>query len=182
MIMIAAKTQLRIAALAFGAASVLAVDAQSQPAAPGAPCRIVWDGATSGGDTQTMHAELQLTRSAPQADGSLIMFGSGQGTVTYRSGAGLRITRGSPFIAKLTVVLSSENGRTADIDIDTAPDEPDHEIVADPGGFTFDTEAEAPPTVTVPLQDGVTASYSEFLGAGARRHGKTGTMTLHYCR
>jgi hypothetical protein len=48
-----------------------------------APATITWcsvprtDGATSGGDTQTTHAELQLTRNAPQANGSFIMFGSG---------------------------------------------------------------------------------------------------------
>jgi hypothetical protein len=172
------------AALAFGVAFILApVRAQDQTTiadAP-APCRIVWDGETSGGDTQTAHGELRLTRSAPQADGSFVMFGSGEATVTYHSGAGLTITRGSPFIAKLDVTLSSENGRTAEINIDLAADEADHEIVANPGGFTFSTEAETPPTVTVPLRDGASVPYSESHGAGIHHHAVSGTVTLHYC-
>ena len=63
--------------LALGGARVLApAREQFQAAADSVPCRIVWDGATSGGDSQTTHAELQLTRNAPQAGGSFIMFGA----------------------------------------------------------------------------------------------------------
>ena len=172
------------AALALGAVFVLAaVRTQDQTTTGGAPlpCRIIWDGETKGGDTQTTHGELQLTRSAPQADGSFVMFGSGQATVTYHSGAGLTITSGSPFTAKLDVTLSSQDGRTAEISIGLAADEPDHEIVANPGGFTFSTDAEMPPNVTVPLQDGASVPYSESLGSGIRHHEKSGTFKLQYC-
>jgi hypothetical protein len=172
------------AALAFGAAFVFApAPAQNQTTTSNAPapCRIVWDGQTSGGDTQTAHGQLQLTRSVPQADGSFIMFGSGQATVTYHSGAGFTITSGSPFIAKLDVTLNSKDGRTAEINIDLAADETDHEIVEDPGRMTFSTEAEMPPTVTMPLQDGASVPYSESHGTGIRHHAKSGTVTLHYC-
>ena len=170
-------------ALASGAALVLApAHAQDQTKtgnAP-APCRIIWDGQTSGGDTQTAHGELQLTRNAPQADGSFMMFGSGQAAVTYHSGAGLTITSGSPFITKLDITLSSADGRTAEISIDLAADETDHEIVANPGGFTFSTDAETPPTVTVPLHDGASVPYSESHGAGIHFHATSGTVTLYY--
>jgi hypothetical protein len=172
------------AVLALCAAFVFApARAQDQTTTGGAPtlCSIVWDGQTSGGDTQTAHGELQFTRSVPQANGGFIMFGSGQATVIYHSGAGLTITSGSPFTAKLEVILTSDDGRTAHISIDTATDEPDHEIVADPGGFTFSTDAEMPPKVTMPLQDGASVPYSESLGSGIRLHGKSGTFTLRYC-
>ena len=158
------------------------VPAQFPAAAGAGPCRIVWDGATKGGDTQTAHADLKLTRNAPQADGSFIMFGEGDATVTYQPGrAGARVTAGSPFTAKLEVTLTSADGKTATVDIDIAPDEGDHTVVVDPGGFTFATEAEMPPPVTVPLKDGVTTPYTESHGSGSMKHEKTGTITLHYC-
>lgn len=172
------------AAVAFGVAFVLAPAGAQDKTTTGdapVPCSIVWDGQTGGGDTQTAHGEMQLTRSVPQADGSFIMFGTGQATVTYHSGAGLTITSGSPFVTKLEVILNSEDGRTAKISIDIAADEPDHEIVANPGEFTFTTDAEMPPSVTVPLQDGASVPYSESHGAGIRLHTKSGTVTLHYC-
>jgi hypothetical protein len=171
-------------ALAFVVAFVLApARAQDQTTIGDAPalCRIVWDGETSGGDTQTAHAELVFTRSVPQPDGSFIMFGSGEATVTYHSGAGLTITSGSPFTAKLDVILTSNDGRTAEVSIGDAPDETGHEIVANPGGFTFTADAEMPPKVTVPLLDGASVPYSESHGTGMRHHGESGTITLHYC-
>ena len=169
--------------LALGGARVPApAREQFQAAADSVPCRIVWDGATSGGDTQTAHAEVQLTRNAPQADGSFIMFGAGDATVTYHSGlAGARVTAGSPFTAKLEVTLSSDDGKTATVDIDLAPNEGDHTIVVDPGGFTYSVEASMPPSVTLPLKDGASVPYSEFHGSGAHRAGRTGTITLQYC-
>jgi hypothetical protein len=176
---IATSAALAVATV-FVLAPVRAQDLTATGAAP-APCRIVWDGQTGGGDTQTAHAELQLTPSAPQPDGSFVMFGSGQATVTYHSGAGFTITSGSPFIAKLGVTLNSKDGRTAEISIDLAADETEHTIVANPGAMTFTTDAEMPPTVTVPLQDGASVPYSETHGAGIRHHTKSGTVTLHYC-
>ncbi len=162
-------------------AGALALGGARVPA-PDAPCRIVWDQTTSGGDWQTAHADLKLTRSAPQADGSFVMFGGGTATVTYHSGlAGARVTSGSPFDAKLDLTLSSEDGKTAVVDIGLAADEADHEVVVNPGGFTYSVEATMPPSDTIPLKDGVTTSYSVFHGSGAHRAGRTGTLTLHYC-
>jgi len=124
---------------------------------------------------------MQIERSLPQEDGSLIMFGSGEATVTYHSGAGLRVTSGSPFTAKLDVNLMSKDGRTAEINIDNAADEPDHEISMEPGGFKFSVQMDTPPTVTVNLQDGASVPYSETHGSGKHQAGTTGTVTLHYC-
>ena len=109
------------------------------------------------------------------------MFGSGTAKVTYHSGAGLTISSGSPFVAKLDVTLDSNDGQTAEQTIDLAADEPNHTIVADPGGFTFSTDAETPPTVTVPLQDGASVPYSRSHGTGMRHRAASGTVTLYYC-
>jgi hypothetical protein len=183
--MILSRVQIAImtAVLAVGAGLMLAPQrAQSQATPPSVPCRIVWDEETSGGDTQTTHAEMQLTRSAPQADGSFMMFGSGRATITYHSANRCRITGGSPFTATISVMLTSMNGRTADVEIYSLDGSSPVDMVCALGaGFTADVDVSEPPTVTVPLQDGARVPYSTGGGAGIYRHATAGTVTLQYC-
>jgi hypothetical protein len=183
--MFLSRVRIAITAAAVAGGAVLALapgGAQSQAVSGDAPCRLVWDGDESGGDTQTTHAELTLSGGARQPDGSFMMFGAGQGTVTYHTASGCTITGGNPFTANFTAILNSEDGRTAEVDITSM--DPSHPITTrcSLGESTIDADPSEPPTVTVALADGASAPYSLSQGAGPLHHkGKTGTVTLHYC-
>jgi hypothetical protein len=165
--------------LATAAATALLVAPQALHGQGAArPCRIVFDGRTTAGDVLTQRGVIQLTNYMPQADGSLIMMGSGESTATFEARGGCTVESGSPFTERMNAFLVSDDGRTAEIDITSVRVASAEITFRCPGGtaqtrVTIDT----PPTITVPLRDGVTVPYEDDFGRGKM----TGTLKLEFC-
>jgi hypothetical protein len=118
-------------------------------------------------------------------------FASGEATVTYRtSAAGCTIVSGSPYKAKFDVILSSDDGKTAQVDISAQDESYKLTLACNQQGIgrlrnvptggakqsINEVEPADPPTIKVPLKAGST-DYSESRGP----RGRKGTLTLQYC-
>lgn len=172
--------------LAIGAALLLA-PARAQDDAPltGIPCRISWQDTTHGGDWFESQGEAELTQIMPQGDGSFVAMGQGQGTVKYHTTArGCHLTSSDTFNATYQVMVMSENGRTAQVDISSQ--DPSHRFdllcPLAPGGRTTTSDYEPPeiPSVEAELHEGATA-FSEDNASDHGHAGHDGSVTLHYC-
>jgi len=179
-------TALALALLASGAALVFA-PAHAQDDAPltGIPCRISWDDTTHGGDWFESRGEAELTQIMPQGDGSFVAMGHGTGTVKYHSTTpGCHLTSSDTFSASYMVMVESEDGRMASVDISS--DDPSHRFdllcPMAPGGRTTTSDYEPPeiPSVTAELHEGATP-FSEDHASDHGHGGHAGTVTLHYC-
>ena len=147
----------------------------------GIPCRVSWDETTHGGDWQTVHGDVELTQIMPQGGGSFMAMGTGQGIVTYHSaGPCGDDVANRTWNATYTVTVMSQDGRSAEVDIDS--DDDPHQVVVCPstGAFTFDAYAPSLPTVTAPLHEGATP-FSQNHAGDHGPAGRAGTVTLHYC-
>jgi hypothetical protein len=147
-----------------------------------------------GADPSTQHGEIQLGPKMPQADGSFIIMGQGSITIQYgpengRLRDGCTVIEGARKTVSLQAIVSSEDGRTGEIDLISmappymvafnCPDLPGTPLGARTGG-RMETKVTplTPPTVTMPLVHGATQTFDD--GDGRVTH--TGTLSLHYCR
>jgi hypothetical protein len=80
----------------------------------------------------------------------------------------------------MQVMVSSNDGRTAEIDI--LPTDYEFEVSfkcpATVGTMETNAGVSVPPTVRIPLREGARANYMD----GDTRAGATGTVSLKYCR
>jgi hypothetical protein len=144
-------------------------------------CRIRFHDEGYGGDTTTTDGVIELDRAAPQADGSIVYMGQGQATATYNA-PGCRVT-GSPHTHTLMGIVSSEDGRTATVDI-TPMDMGLYPVVVQcgPQRSEMDVAVNAPEGVELPLQDGASVSYDVRHDLIFAHGGSRGTVSLEYCR
>lgn len=149
---------------------------------PGPICRLVWDDrGTGAGDTRSTHAELTMSSAlAPNIPGTYTADGTGEGTVTYYSANRCPVTRGSPWTAHFEANLTSDDGRSATVQISSPDDSHSVTVACGRGAATFDVDASFLPKTTVPLKDGVASEYSWSKAGG--RVGARGTITLFYCK
>ena len=182
---------------AFGGAWLLAPAAAQIHTAPqnqvqGIPCRVSFENSTHGGDWASVKGEIALTQITPQADGAFVARGHGQGRVVYHSANSCRITGGNPFTADYDVTVTSQDGRTAQIDISSIDDPHDINfrcpgIVGGRGPqasiprSTYSMDPPGLPTVTVELHEGSTPFAHDMAGPGGHHAGDQGSVTLHYC-
>jgi hypothetical protein len=177
---------LAAALVASGAALVLApAHAQGDAPLTGIPCRISWEDTTHGGDWFENRGEAELTQIMPQGDGSFVAMGHGTGSVKYHSTArGCHLTSSDTFSASYMVMVMSEDGRTAQVDISSQ--DPSHRFdllcPLAPGGRTTTSDYEPPeiPSVTAELHEGATPISEEHRGDHGLA-GHAGSVTLHYC-
>lgn len=148
-------------------------------------CRVRWQEQTYGGDTLATSGVAEFTRAAPQADGSTTYLGWGNADIVFTPrGPGCRATSGGRHTHRVMAIVSSENGRTATVDI-TTPDLGTFPVVVQCGPQRSEMEVfvSSPPSVELPLQDGASASYDESSVHGfGQVGGQRGTVTLEYCR
>jgi hypothetical protein len=175
------------AALAASGGALLLAPARAQGDAPltGIPCRVSWEDTTHGGDWFESRGEAELTQIMPQGDGSFVAMGHGTGMVTYHSTArGCHLTSSDTFSASYTVMVLSEDGRTAHVDISS--DDPSHRFdllcPLAPGGRTTTSDYEPPeiPSVTAELHEGSTPISVDHASDHGNA-GHAGSVTLHYC-
>lgn len=149
-------------------------------------CRVRWQEQTYGGDTLATTAVFELNRAAPQADGSVVYMGQGPADIVFTPGTwGCNATRGANARVAMMAIISSDDGRTATVDI--APLMQDTFEVAVSCRYGQHSEMEvgvsAPPAVILRLSDGASASYDESSRTSfAQVGGQRGTVTLEYCR
>lgn len=180
-----ARSLLTASAMAVSIWGLLAPSLSAQPEGAWL-CRVHWQEQTYGGDTLATNAVFQLNRAAPQADGSIVYMGQGRADVAFTPGGhGCRATRGANASVTMMAIVSSEDGQTATVDIAAFTQHDFPVAVACPYGHNseMDVGVSAPPSVTLPLQDGASASYDEssvtsFGNVGGQR----GTVSLEYCR
>jgi hypothetical protein len=148
-------------------------------------CRVRFQEQTYGGDTLATTGVAEFTRAAPQADGSVYYMGWGNADIVFTPGGpGCSATSGGRHTHRIMAIVSSEDGQSATVDI-TVPDLGTFPVVVQcgPQRSEMDVFVSVPPSVTLPLQDGASASYDE-----STRHsfgqigGARGTVTLEYCR
>jgi hypothetical protein len=158
-----------------------------------------WAEQTYGrGDNTTSAATFQLQRSAPQMDGSVVYLGQGQVDIVFRPGGGCTATRGANTTMPMMIIVTSDDGQTAIVDIGISY------MGADPLGDareagTFpvevtcpsivhtserDVTVSAPPSVELPLRDGATANYDDSSRSGylgGQLGGERGMVRLEFC-
>jgi hypothetical protein len=149
-------------------------------------CRVRWQEQTYGGDTLATTAVFELQRAAPQADGSIVYMGQGPANIVFTPGGyGCTATRGGNASITMMAIVSSTDRETATVDIAAFMQDSFPVTVACPYAHNSEMNVgvSAPPSVTLPLQDGASASYDE-----SSRHsfgtvgGQRGTVSLEYCR
>lgn len=148
-------------------------------------CRVRWQEQTYGGDTLATTAVFPLQRSAPQADGSIVYMGRGPADIVFTPGGGCTATRGRNASVTMMVIVSSQDGQTAEVDIGAFMDDSFPVAVSCPYAHNseMDVGVSAPPSVTLPLQDGASASYDESsVHSFGQVGGQRGTVSLEYCR
>jgi len=148
----------------------------------GIPCRVSWGETTHGGDWLTSVGDVELTQIMPQGDGRFMAMGNGQATVTYHAtGPCGDNVANRTWQAPYMVTVSSDDGRTGEVDVGTNGDDT-HEVVTCPGtgDFTYDVDAPELPTTTVQLQEGATEFSQEHAGDHGAA-GRRGSVSLHYC-
>lgn len=149
-------------------------------------CRVRWQEQTYGGDTLATTAVFELQRAAPQSDGSIVYMGQGQAHIAFAPGGhGCRATSGANTSVVMMAIVSTEDRRTAVVDI--APMMQDSFPVAVACPYAHNSEVDvgvsSPPSVTLPLQEGASASYDESSRHGfGMVGGQRGTVSLEYCR
>jgi len=144
-------------------------------------CRIHFHDEGWGGDTTTTDGVIELNRAAPQADGSIYYMGQGRATATYNA-AGCRVA-GSPHTATLMGIVSSEDGRTATVDISTMSEATyPVDVQCGPQLSHMRVGIATPESVELPLQDGASASYEVDHHLIFAHGGSRGTVRLEYCR
>jgi hypothetical protein len=156
-------------------------------------CRVRWQEQTYGGDTIASTGVFELDRAAPQTDGSVVYMGQGQVDIVFTPGGGCRATSGANTRMPMMVIVSSEDGQTATVDISTSYMGMGN--VREAGTFPVEVSCpyaheshmrvgvSAPPSVELPLQDGASASYDEStVHSFGQVGGQRGTVTLEYCR
>ena len=153
--------------------------AESDAGAGSRLCRVLYDETTNGSDVLTQHAETDITTVTPDPDGGMVMLGAGQSSVTYKTASGCAVIGGGSFTSRVQVIVSSDDGQTADVDF-VLPDRP-HSITTGCGA-TFDVIVDAPPSVNVPLKDGGSAPYAESGGRGIHRGSLEGRVTFQFCK
>jgi hypothetical protein len=177
-------TAARAVALLASSGALLLSPAAAQPhaASTGIPCRISWNETTHGGDWLTSEGDIELTQIMPQGDGSFVAIGYGPATVTYHSTGpcGDQVDNRT-WQTSYMVTVTSQDGRTAEVDVGTLSGEP-HSVVTCPstGHFQYDVDAPELPTVTVALHEGATPFSQEHTGDHGAA-GDAGSVTLHYC-
>ena len=144
-------------------------------------CRIHFHDEGYGGDTTTTDGVIELNRAAPQANGSIVYMGQGRATATYNA-PGCSVT-GSPHTHTLMGIVSSEDGRTATVDI-TPMDMGMYPVVVQcgPQRSEMDVAVVGPEGVEVELRDGASASYDVRHDLIFAHGGSRGTVRLEYCR
>jgi hypothetical protein len=177
-------TRMRAAAAFAALLAVSAADHAAFAQADGGAswlCRIHFHDEGYGGDTTTTDGVIELDRAAPQADGSIVYMGRGRATATYNA-PGCRVT-GSPHTHNVMGIVSSEDGRTATVDI-TVMDMGMYPIVVQcgPQRSEMDAFVVTPEGVEVPLQDGATGAYEVRHDLIFAHGGSRGTVRLEYCR
>lgn len=181
-------------AVALATSTLVLASAHAQTAER--PCRIVLDSVVGGGaDPSIQHGEIQLGPVMRQSDGSLIIMGQGSATIKYgpeppgRLSDGCKVVKGQSETVSMTAVVSSADGRNAEIDIISmakpyevvfdCPDLPGTPLGARTGGeMKTKVSMITPDTVTMPLVHGATKAFDDSDGRVTHR----GTLSLHYCR
>lgn len=159
----------------------------------GYPCRVHWQEQTYGGDTLASTGVFQLQRSAPQMDGSVVYMGQGQVDIVFTPGGGCTATRGANTRMPMMIIVTSEDGRTATVDIGQSymgvanpRDAGEFPVaVSCPGGHNseMDVGVSTPPSLELPLQDGASASYDDnSTHSWGNVGGQRGTIRLEFCR
>ena len=176
-------TACRRAALLAASMAALAASAQAQ--LPERPCRIVFDDESWGPvDPWKTHGDIRLGPRMMQGDGSFMMMGQGTVTVTYERNLrdGCTITAGAEKTHPAQVMVSSEDGRTGEVDVIVMNDS--HEITytcrGAAGQGSIDKHVIVPPTVTIQMLHGATAGYED--ADPGNRTGNKGVMKIEYCR
>jgi hypothetical protein len=149
-------------------------------------CRVRWQEQTYGGDTLATTAVFELQRAAPQADGSVVYMGQGQADIVFTPGGhGCTATRGRNASVTMMAIVSSDDRETATVDIGALMDDSFPVAVSCPFGHNSEMEVgvSAPPSVTLPLQEGASANYDESsMHSFGQVGGQRGTVSLEYCR
>jgi hypothetical protein len=156
-------------------------------------CRVRWQEETYGGDTLATTGVFQLNRAAPQTDGSVVYMGQGQVDIVFTPGGGCTATRGGNTRMPMMVIISSDDGQMATVDISTSfmgmanPRQVGTFPVAVSCPYAQNSEmrvgVSSPPSLELPLQDGASASYDESsTHSYGQVGGQRGTVSLEYCR
>lgn len=149
-------------------------------------CRVRWQEQTYGGDTLATTAVFELNRAAPQADGSVVYMGQGPVDIAFSPGGhGCSATRGANARVTMMAIISSEDGRTATVDIAPFMQDTWEAAVSCPYGHNSEMEVgvSAPPSIILPLSDGASVSYDESSRTGfGQVGGQRGTVSLEICR
>jgi hypothetical protein len=143
-------------------AAGLPAEAQSARQPASRLCRVHLEEASTGGDAITMQGVIEISSAAPQADGSGFFMGSGfVDVVLTPAGPNCQVVQGSPYVAWYDAIVSTEDGRTVEVDI--FGDEIDFPVTIKCGQMESDYRAglSYPPTVSMALEDGASATYTE---------------------
>ena len=167
------------------AASLVALGASAQAQLPERPCRIVFDDVSWGPvDPWKTHGDITLGPRMMQSDGGFVMMGQGPVTVTFETNLrdGCTIVSGAEKTHQAQAIVSSENGTTGEVDIIVMNDS--HEVTYTCRGTSGQAQTDKgvilPPTVTIKLLHGATASYED--SDPGNRTGNRGVMKIEYCR
>jgi hypothetical protein len=163
----------------------IALAASAQAQLPERPCRIVFDDQSWGPvDPWTTHGETRLGPRMMQNDGSFVIMGQGAMTITFETNLrdGCTIISGAEKTVPVQVIVSSQNGRTGDVDI--IPVDDTHEVTYKCRGTSGTAQTDkgviTPPTVTIQMLHGATANYED--SDPGHRTGNRGVMKIEYCR
>lgn len=144
------------------------------------PCSVTFQETLRAGDITATQGEVKFGPIMPQAGGGFVAQGMGEAAITYTAGrGGCTVVSGSPHTAKFQAFMTSEDGRTAELDL--VPVEFSYTVkfrcAGSPGLAEYDAAVPAPETVKLQLRDGATTPWSYSDG----RTTTTGSATLHYC-
>jgi hypothetical protein len=146
-------------------------------------CRVHFEEQTFGGDTLATRGVIEIDRAAPQMDGSAYYMGRGQAQIIFTpGGANCRATSGGQASASLLGIVSSDDGQTATVDI-TPMSEDSFPVVVQCGPQRSEMEVgvSVPPSVTMPLRDGASATYSETHRSTFATGRAQGIVRLEFC-
>lgn len=145
-------------------------------------CRVRFEDRTWGGDTLTTRGVIELTNAAPQADGSIYYMGRGRAEIVHAAAGACTTVGGARISAQLMGIVSSDDGRTAEVDITPVEEDFPTTVQCGPHRFESNVGVSVPPSVTLPLQDGASVSYQSESRSAFARGGERGTVRLEFCR
>jgi hypothetical protein len=146
-------------------------------------CRVRFEEQTWGGDTLTTRGVIELTNAAPQADGSVYYMGRGEAEIIHTAAGACTTVSGARVTAQLMGIVSSEDRRTAEVDI-TPMGDADFPTTVQCGPDTFESNVgvSVPPSVTLPFRDGASVEYEDETRSMFAQGGVRGTVSLEFCR